>query len=309
MIPFAKFVGILSAVAGGSGGGGASGGGANTCCASARIVATGPVYLNVDKSGSDARGANGIQNPFLTVQKLIDYAAQRYDFAGFPLYIRVGEGTFTECLQIKPMFGAMSDPVTGDGAINIVGIGDIDQVILQADGNIASPALTAKNMSQLVSLDGVTLDGSQNDWVAILDAEAAMVQLRNLHFLCADNSFPVTTFASAIVNFAFNYTATLIAAGSGCNTFATAVGRSSVNFFSHLAIQGAFALTDAFLNANEDSLISWSPQSATGAATGGRAKADYFGKIINLAGVGQAGIPGNADGVINAAHGAQLVSN
>jgi hypothetical protein len=164
-----------------------------------------------------------------------------------------------------------------------------------------------QSVPQLVVVNNITLDGSQNDWVSILNADAALMQVRNLRFLCADNSFPLTLYSAAFVDFAYGYMTTLIGAAAGCNTFASAVGHSTMRFFSGLTIQGSFAAADAFLNSNESSFISWTPQSVTGAATGARAKADWFGHIANLAGAGQAGIPGDADGTINTAHGAQLV--
>src|SRR5438105_4742054 len=62
----------------------------------ARIRLTGPTTFFVSPTGSD--DANGLtaSSPWRTLQHAFDTAKRNYDLAGFPLTIRLADGTYAE---------------------------------------------------------------------------------------------------------------------------------------------------------------------------------------------------------------------
>lgn len=95
-------------------------------------------YVRTDGSDSNDGLTNSAGGAFLTIQRAIDEAANRLDLGGYTVTIQVGDGTYTDPINIKAMMG-MAGP---------------DSLVIQ--GNSLAPSNVVISTT---SADSFTLDG------------------------------------------------------------------------------------------------------------------------------------------------------
>lgn len=140
--------------------------------AGGRLFPAADLVLNVNKNGSDAEGADGLSNPFLTINALLRHVAVNYDLSlRSRLTVQVGGGTYREALNLPQVPGAQFNGNANGMAwpqLQLIGNpGNPSNVVL------APPAGTAQGAVQLEAGSPWFVSGLQVDMTQVADYNAA----------------------------------------------------------------------------------------------------------------------------------------
>jgi hypothetical protein len=264
------------------------------------LTATRIYYARPD--GSD--GNNGLSNfpggAFLTVQKLIDTAAQ-LDFSTFDVIGQIGDGTYSGSVALRSFIGsgkfilqgnssspgsvAITSSAAGDGIAGTISASGVQGRYALRDFSVAAPGAARNGLSV---------------------GNNSTVEYQNLDFGAASGAQMLSYDAGAIACTG-NYT---ISGGAAAHYWSNATGiircqGKTISFLGNANYSRAFALSDYYgiltANANIYSLGAF-------AITGKRFQAEYGGLIIT-AGGGANYFPGDVAGTpVPAATEAQIHS-
>ena len=246
----------------------------------ARIILTADTTYYVATTGNDSTGDGSVGNPWLTVQKAIDYVGGSVDIGAWDVTIQVADGTYGAGFVV-------TGPWIGSGDVTVLGNASTPANVLINAG--AGDCIVCQSGGRLY-LNGLKLTNTGT--FGLLSTGASYVGFQNIDFGACGNQQLRADF-SAVAQALGNYTVS----GNAQIHIISIAGIVRVQNQT-VTVTGTPAFSTFFASCQRLGLLLVNGNTYSGSATGARYAAN-LNSVIDTSGGGANYFPGNAAGSVS----------
>jgi hypothetical protein len=239
-------------------------------------------YVRTDGSDDNDGSANDAAHAWKTIQHAVNYVADNIDLNGYDATIQVGDGTYSEAVEIA------ADP-PGRGYVYIQGNASDHNAVIVSSTNAIGTLYIRYSQKWRIKYVKLTASGSSNIRAGMYISSRATVSIYGVNFgTCGTAHMYVSTYGHLSLAEAYEIS------GNADNVFvlreiARVAAGVGTTFSGSITISGAFA------NLQKECILNLIGASWTGSFTGKRYSVDYC-SILDTGGQSATWIPGSVAG-------------